>query len=303
MGSQLTPATKRLIEAAKEVLKDDVQPQCQCSVAERLSGHVSGCWFPDHYEVLMNLATATRALEAETQTTGEEKWREHIDPTNIAARMGFEFPDPDDAECEFEWHGCFTGDCPHESAQDCARHFFKAGQNSSRPAPADCPVHKECTAIHDELLKLKFARSLPAKEEVKRGDGSLADQLDEAVEAMKHWKQKYWETRSKLTEAQLNIMKLAAESSAHKPQADAGVKEIVALLRDSLRSRRFSVPEDPEVMALGRRIGFGALLDSAQKCWREVLEEQGLSGGEFTVGHCRATVEKALKAYDAREGK
>lgn len=29
-------------------------------------------------------------------------------------------------EC-FEYHGCFTGDCPHEKAQDCAKHFFTSG--------------------------------------------------------------------------------------------------------------------------------------------------------------------------------
>lgn len=29
-------------------------------------------------------------------------------------------------EC-FEFNGCFTGDCPHSSVQDCGTHFFKVG--------------------------------------------------------------------------------------------------------------------------------------------------------------------------------
>jgi hypothetical protein len=29
-------------------------------------------------------------------------------------------------EC-FEFHGCFTGDCPHGSVQECGTHFFRAG--------------------------------------------------------------------------------------------------------------------------------------------------------------------------------
>jgi hypothetical protein len=47
--------------------------------------------------------------------------------------------------------------------------------------------------------------------------------------------------------------------------------------------------------ALGRRIGFGALMASASASWRQLLIEQGLrSGGEFVAGPCQSTVTNAL---------
>lgn len=49
------------------------------------------------------------------------------------------------------------------------------------------------------------------------------------------------------------------------------------------------------VKALGRRIGFGALMSTAEAGWREVLQESGVpSGGEFVSGPCRVTVDTCL---------
>jgi len=63
--------------------------------------------------------------------------------------------------------------------------------------------------------------------------------------------------------------------------------------------RQFGAPEDAEVKAIGKRLGFGALMYAASKGWRECLAEDGWpAGGEFMVGPCRATVERALRLLD-----
>ena len=64
--------------------------------------------------------------------------------------------------------------------------------------------------------------------------------------------------------------------------------------------------EDPaygrDVQALGDRIGYGAMMASAQASWRAVLKRDGLEGGEHTHGPCysvllraRTMAEDALK--------
>lgn len=54
------------------------------------------------------------------------------------------------------------------------------------------------------------------------------------------------------------------------------------------------------VKALGREIGFGALMSTAEAGWREVLVEKDYPlGGEFVSGPCRSTVESTLKTIRA----
>lgn len=64
--------------------------------------------------------------------------------------------------------------------------------------------------------------------------------------------------------------------------------------------------EDPDygaaVRELGDRIGYGAMMASAQAAWRAKLARDGLEGGEHTHGPCyavlmqvRAKAEEALK--------
>lgn len=54
-----------------------------------------------------------------------------------------------------------------------------------------------------------------------------------------------------------------------------------------------------EVMALGERIGFGALMSATEAAWRETLEsEYGHSGGEFTCGTCRVTLDNLFTRLD-----
>jgi hypothetical protein len=65
-------------------------------------------------------------------------------------------------------------------------------------------------------------------------------------------------------------------------------------------TRDFDAPEDAEVGALGRRIGFGALMDAASKEWKRSLEATGWpSGGQHTTGPCFDTVDRTRKMLAA----
>jgi len=55
----------------------------------------------------------------------------------------------------------------------------------------------------------------------------------------------------------------------------------------------------PEVTEIGRRIGFGALMSSAQASWREYATERGHAGSEFVAGPCYSTVISTLNMIRA----
>ncbi len=55
----------------------------------------------------------------------------------------------------------------------------------------------------------------------------------------------------------------------------------------------------PEVTEIGRRIGFGALMTSAQASWREYATERGHAGSEFVAGPCYSTVLSTLNMIRA----
>lgn len=54
-----------------------------------------------------------------------------------------------------------------------------------------------------------------------------------------------------------------------------------------------------EVKALGDRIGYGALMSSASRSWRQILVAQGMEGGEFVAGPCHSCVLSALRQLRA----
>lgn len=85
---------------------------------------------------------------------------------------------------------------------------------------------------------------------------------------------------------------------------NAELRKALAECEDTLRlvehPRRVDPDYGAEVEALGRRIGFGALMSSAQASWRAVLLEKGNPvGGEFVAGPCYATVLRALQMVRA----
>ena len=80
---------------------------------------------------------------------------------------------------------------------------------------------------------------------------------------------------------------------------EAALREFMDITEPSAR-----IPaEDPdygaEVKALGDRIGYGAMMASAQASWRAVLKRDGLQGGEHTHGACYSVLMRARAMADA----
>jgi hypothetical protein len=79
-------------------------------------------------------------------------------------------------------------------------------------------------------------------------------------------------------------------------------QKLEAALREFLEitepASRLSLPDPAygnEVKALGDRIGYGAMMASAQASWRALLAKDGLEGGEHTHGPCYAVLMRARK--------
>ena len=104
-------------------------------------------------------------------------------------------------------------------------------------------------------------------------------------------------------------------ADAHsKSPAPSSQSERIAVLEAALREKDEALTDcvdtlalverpafvDPrygaEVAALGKRIGFGALMASASASWRQALADRGdPCGGEFVAGPCHATVVASLR--------
>ncbi|MCB0066584.1 MAG: hypothetical protein KDD77_05510 [Caldilineaceae bacterium] len=75
------------------------------------------------------------------------------------------------------------------------------------------------------------------------------------------------------------------------------LEEVVREFLDITAPAAMLRPEDPDygadVRALGDRIGYGAMMASAQAAWRARLQQDGLEGGEHTHGPCYAVLMRA----------
>ena len=70
--------------------------------------------------------------------------------------------------------------------------------------------------------------------------------------------------------------------------------------RDGIRDTTY----EPLVESVCQGVGYGALMDAAQRCWRRSAERRGdPPGGEHVAGPCRGTVDAWLRAYDATPGR
>lgn len=92
-------------------------------------------------------------------------------------------------------------------------------------------------------------------------------------------------------EAADELDRLAAENARLRE----ALKECVEVLALVEHPRHKDPTYGDEVEALGRRIGFGALMSSAQASWRTYLAERGGPvGGEHVAGPAQATITRAL---------
>lgn len=65
------------------------------------------------------------------------------------------------------------------------------------------------------------------------------------------------------------------------------------------RAKHIHASEDPIVLELCRRHGFGAVMDSAARQWRNLTLEEGGNIGAHTTGACVGTVQGLLKEVRA----
>lgn len=83
----------------------------------------------------------------------------------------------------------------------------------------------------------------------------------------------------------------ASSREARLVEALREAEKVLALCH----TRDFEAPEDAEVLAIGRRIGFGALISAASKCWKDEAVRNGWpDGGQHTAGPCEITVRQTL---------
>lgn len=99
---------------------------------------------------------------------------------------------------------------------------------------------------------------------------------------------------------------------AHADVGENDEDELRAIISEALEPgvfglqdrSRVSAPEDARVRLLGEQIGFGALMDSANRMWRLYAIEKGHDGSEFIVGPCRKVHESwVAKATFALKGR
>lgn len=103
------------------------------------------------------------------------------------------------------------------------------------------------------------------------------------------------------------IHKRLRDSEVGHATADAALKaarEALSEAEETLRLVERPAFPDPvhheRVKALGREIGFGAMMSTASAGWREIIAEKNYPlGGEFVAGPCYGTVIAALKKIRA----
>ncbi len=83
----------------------------------------------------------------------------------------------------------------------------------------------------------------------------------------------------------------ATELRALRKVAKAMAVELC--LREADLRANLTAPEDPEVLELCKRIGFGAVMDSAARQWRKRDQI-----GAFVVGSCLGLIRPVLAAYE-----
>lgn len=104
---------------------------------------------------------------------------------------------------------------------------------------------------------------------------------------------------------------MIADLTGHVASAEGERDDARRLLDDVMTVLRWSTERDNirdplyehivETNCAG--VGYGALMDSAQRCWRRSAERRGDPvGGEHIAGPCRGTVDAWLRAYESMPG-
>lgn len=89
------------------------------------------------------------------------------------------------------------------------------------------------------------------------------------------------------------------DAEADKAKKDAALREALEVLMlsdpNGDRAKHIHAPEDPMILALCERIGFGAVMDSAARQWRNSPSHDGIGAiSAHTTGACVGTVRKTV---------
>jgi hypothetical protein len=92
-------------------------------------------------------------------------------------------------------------------------------------------------------------------------------------------------------------------------QRDNKIRALRAALEEAeitLALMEMPAEEDPQyatsIQAIGDGVSYGAVMSSAEALWRQLLERDGLGGGEHVHGPARLTVDKTLATVRAALG-
>lgn len=83
---------------------------------------------------------------------------------------------------------------------------------------------------------------------------------------------------------------IAQRLSGRKSKVEDALREFLNITKPSTVLKSPDPHYGNDVKALGDRIGYGAMMASAQSSWREVLKRDGLEGGEHTHGPAYAVL-------------
>jgi len=198
-----------------------------------------------------------------------------------------------------------TGILEGEALSAYARKFEDTGSEPSPPRRAEMETVREVLRLCAGALAAAPtpAQSAPASDVLREALRLARPIVESDLSSAEEHCDADWEGMSRTA---LDAIDAALTTSAHQRDELVEVlKRIEPLVSQLALPSRLDPYHSREIRELGERIGYGALMHGASALWRVHLEENGGSGGEFVVGPCAATVDKAWTRlrHDIEEAK
>lgn len=156
-------------------------------------------------------------------------------------------------------------------------------------------VGGEVMSEYDKLLKELELVPSPVRNAAGLAIEALVKERDDYKKALNEW------VRENAPGGWIDIFRSQAREYASEVERLKGVLgEAIETMELAERVPMIDPQYGEEVEALGRRIGFGALMTSASASWAKINAEQGWhGGGQFVAGPCHGSVLSLLKKMRA----
>jgi hypothetical protein len=182
-------------------------------------------------------------------------------------------------------HSDFQPDCP--SCKDA-----RASLSPEESALLDKVGLTEKTRTQEERLRIRVGQLEAVlgfvTEELDDALTHIADQAGEVTEGVK-------EGQYAVSQARLLLEGRALPTGFPKPREFVDLLSEVERMLAPCQTKEFESVEDGPVQELGKHIGYGAMMISASKVWRDHLVATGAPpGGQFICGPCDVTVGQLL---------